>query len=74
MLLTVGKYGYPPLSFTNEIARHIKSLAPNHLVIDGTDGFWNYTTREIAPGVNSSFVDIMSDHLCVLSDGAQSIE
>ncbi|CAD6569290.1 MAG: hypothetical protein CYPHOPRED_003272 [Cyphobasidiales sp. Tagirdzhanova-0007] len=59
----LGKFGYPPLSFTNQIAGFIKSVDGNHLVIDGTDGFYNYTTKAIAPGVNSSNIDIMSDHL-----------
>lgn len=32
------KNGAPPAAWTAEIAKHIKSLAPRHLVIDGSDG------------------------------------
>lgn len=30
---------YPPLAWTNNIAKYIKGLAPRQLVIDGSDGF-----------------------------------
>lgn len=30
--------GAPPAEWTKDIASYIKSLAPNHLVMDGTDG------------------------------------
>lgn len=64
----IGRYGYPPLSFTDTIAGYIKGLDSRHLVVDGTNGFWNYTTRVVAPGVNSSNIDIMTDHLYPLNN------
>ncbi|SCV72577.1 BQ2448_4114 [Microbotryum intermedium] len=59
----MGKEGYPPLSFTEDIAKYVKSLAPQALFMDGTDGFYNYTTKAIAPGVKSPYVDIVTDHV-----------
>ncbi|GAA98564.1 glycoside hydrolase family 5 protein [Mixia osmundae IAM 14324] len=65
----IGREGYPPLAWTNNIASYIKSLAPKQLVIDGTDGIWNYTTKVSAPGLKSSYIDIASDHLYPLNTG-----
>lgn len=53
--------GAPPLAWTKNIATYIKSLAPNHLVIDGSDGFIDQK-GVAAPGVLVDKVDIMSDH------------
>ncbi|SGY68131.1 BQ5605_C004g02854 [Microbotryum silenes-dioicae] len=58
----MGKEGFPPLSFTEDIAKYVKSLAPQALLMDGTDGFYNYTTKAVAPGVTSPYVDIVTDH------------
>jgi mannan endo-1,4-beta-mannosidase len=37
----MGKEGYPPASFTSSVADYIKSQT-QALVIDGSDGFYNY--------------------------------
>ena len=37
----MGKEGYPPASFTSSVAAYIKSQT-QALVIDGSDGFYNY--------------------------------
>lgn len=58
----LGREGYPSLTWTSNIAKYIKSLAPNHLVIDGTDGFYNVSTGQVAQGLKSPYVDIVSDH------------
>ena len=52
---------YPPESWTTKIAGTIKGLS-SQLVMDGSDGFVNYTTKATAPGLNVADVDIMSDH------------
>lgn len=40
----------------------MKQLAPNVLTIDGADGFYNYTTKAVSPGLQVGSVDIVSDH------------
>lgn len=40
----IGAEGYPPAAWTTSIALYIKSLAPNQLTIDGSNGFYNYTS------------------------------
>lgn len=51
--------GAPPAAWTNEIASYIKSLAPNHLVIDGTDGLVDSNGFLRNTGVNVGPVDIV---------------
>ncbi|SCZ94055.1 BZ3500_MvSof-1268-A1-R1_Chr6-1g08391 [Microbotryum saponariae] len=58
-----GREGYPPQAWTGKAAGLIKGLAPNTLVIDGTDGLWNYTTGAIPQGGKLSIVDIVTDHV-----------
>ena len=50
--------GAPPQSFTQGIATYIKSLAPNALVIDGTDGV-RLPNGQGIPGLGASAVDIV---------------
>jgi len=41
-----------------------------HVIVnrsDGSEGFYNYTTQEIAQGIKSPYVDVMSDHLYPLT-------
>ncbi|SCV67891.1 BQ2448_5502 [Microbotryum intermedium] len=58
-----GREGYPPQAWTSKAAGLIKELAPNTLVIDGTDGLWNYSTGAIPQGGKVSTVDIITDHV-----------
>ncbi|SCV74634.1 BQ2448_7663 [Microbotryum intermedium] len=58
----IGREGYPPYAWTNSIAGLIKGLSPKSLVIDGTDGFYNYSTKAVAQGGRSKYVDIVTDH------------
>lgn len=52
----------PPADWTIEMSTHIKTLAPNLLVADGTFGGLNLTTR-LAPSVlQSDSVDIFTNH------------
>ncbi|GAA6055505.1 hypothetical protein JCM3770_006292 [Rhodotorula araucariae] len=53
---------YPPASWTQQVINYIRALDSHHLIIDGTNGFWNYTTGASAPGLNISGIDIVSDH------------
>ena len=54
--------GAPPASWTNEIARHIKSLDSHHLVVDGSDGVFDSDDDDIE-GLDVDAIDIISDHL-----------
>ncbi|PLW58059.1 hypothetical protein PCANC_00643 [Puccinia coronata f. sp. avenae] len=54
--------GAPPASWTNEIARHIKSLDSHHLVVDGSDGVFDSDGDDIE-GLDVDAVDVISDHL-----------
>lgn len=49
--------GPPPASWTREIARHIKSLAPRQLVLDGTYGIFPESGQ-----LDVAEVDVFSDH------------
>ncbi|GAA5858364.1 hypothetical protein JCM1840_001167 [Sporobolomyces johnsonii] len=54
--------GAPPASWTKEIATYIKSLAPNHLVADGSDGLVDTTGALANTGLSVSPVDLVTDH------------
>lgn len=69
----MGQEGYPPASFTSSVAAYIKSLTPA-LVIDGSDGFYNWSTKATAPGLGVSQVDIMSDHFYPRNTGILATE
>lgn len=51
--------GAPPASWTKAIATYIKSLAPNHLVADGSDGLTDYNGNLANTGVGVSKVDLV---------------
>lgn len=44
------------------IARHIKSIDRNHLVVDGSDGVFDSDGDDIE-GLDVDAVDVISDHL-----------
>ncbi|KAH6574532.1 hypothetical protein BASA50_007699 [Batrachochytrium salamandrivorans] len=52
----------PPAAWTIEIARFIKSLAPNTMVIDGTMGGHNLKGRVPSEVFESPFVDVISNN------------
>lgn len=54
--------GAPTAEWTNDIATYIKSLAPNHLVIDGTNGLFDANGNFQNKGTNVAAVDIITDH------------
>ncbi|GAA6004062.1 uncharacterized protein JCM10292_005861 [Rhodotorula paludigena] len=53
---------WPPASWTNAIIDTIRKYDSQHLIIDGSGGFWNYSTKATAPGLTVPRVDLMSDH------------
>ncbi|GAA6004326.1 hypothetical protein JCM10207_000670 [Rhodosporidiobolus poonsookiae] len=53
---------WPPMQWTTQIVRFIAQYDTNHLIIDGTNGFWNYTNNAIPDGLRNRAVDIMTDH------------
>ncbi|GAA5904420.1 hypothetical protein JCM6882_008905 [Rhodosporidiobolus microsporus] len=54
--------GPPPASWTRNIAKYIKSIAPSHLVADGTDGLTDYDGNLANTGVKVDEVDLVTDH------------
>ncbi|KAL8293642.1 hypothetical protein RQP46_000343 [Phenoliferia psychrophenolica] len=70
----MGKEGYPPAVWTYRVAAMMKAFAPRILVLDGSDGFWNYTTHLASPSVNVTLVDILSDHMYPPNIGYLSTE
>ncbi|GAA5897847.1 hypothetical protein JCM6882_005094 [Rhodosporidiobolus microsporus] len=53
---------WPPASWTNQIINYIRAYDSQHLIIDGTGGFWNYSTNAVPDGLNIAKVDMMTDH------------
>ncbi|GEM11152.1 glycoside hydrolase [Rhodotorula toruloides] len=53
---------WPPYSWTKFIIQTIRKYDINHLIIDGTNGFWNYTTGATSAGLTLSGVDMVTDH------------
>lgn len=51
--------GAPPKSWTENIAGHILSLAPNTLVADGTDGLVDTTGALVNTGMSANGVDLV---------------
>lgn len=58
----IAKDGPPPVSWTTEIARYVKSIDKNHLIIDGTYGLYPSTGQ-----LNVTDIDIFSDHFYPLN-------
>lgn len=58
----IGYDGYPPFKWSTQVLEILKGLDANHLIIDGTDGFYNYTTKVTPDGLGIKAMDIMSDH------------
>ncbi|GAA5969798.1 hypothetical protein JCM11641_008044 [Rhodosporidiobolus odoratus] len=54
--------GAPPAYWTQDIASYIKSLAPSHLVADGTDGLTDYSGSLANTGISVDEVDLVTDH------------
>ncbi|GAA5830082.1 hypothetical protein JCM11251_006867 [Rhodosporidiobolus azoricus] len=53
---------WPPASWTNYVIGYIRKYDSSHLIIDGTGGFWNYSTNAVPDGLNIAGVDMMTDH------------
>ncbi|GAA5871921.1 hypothetical protein JCM16303_000915 [Sporobolomyces ruberrimus] len=53
---------WPPANWTDAIIDSIKLHSKHQLMIDGTNGFWNYTTKVAAPSLNVTRLDIVQDH------------
>ncbi|KAM0751781.1 glycoside hydrolase [Meredithblackwellia eburnea MCA 4105] len=58
----IGHDGYPPFNWTTMATAQIRAMAKNQLIIDGTNGVYNYSTKAKAPGLGSLLAQIMSDH------------
>ncbi|GAA6024642.1 hypothetical protein JCM10207_003909 [Rhodosporidiobolus poonsookiae] len=53
---------WPPAAWTTAIINVIKKYDRNHIVIDGTNGIWNYNTGATPDGLRVSTVDMVTDH------------
>jgi len=51
--------GAPPKSWTEDIAGHILSLAPNTLVADGTDGLVDTSGALANTGMSANGIDLV---------------
>jgi hypothetical protein len=52
----------PPADWTIQMAKKVKSISPNALVMDGTMGGLNGGSRYQYDALNSPFVDMFSNH------------
>ncbi|GAA5915850.1 hypothetical protein JCM6882_006821 [Rhodosporidiobolus microsporus] len=53
---------WPPAAFTTAIVNAIRRFDKNHIVVDGTNGFYDPKTGAVAEGLKVSTVDMMTDH------------
>ncbi|KAK4702778.1 hypothetical protein P7C70_g3441, partial [Phenoliferia sp. Uapishka_3] len=58
----IGAEGYPPVNWTTSATSQILASAPHQLIMDGTNGIYNYTTKATAPGLGVQAAQLMSDH------------
>ncbi|BGP17759.1 hypothetical protein JCM10213v2_005801 [Rhodosporidiobolus nylandii] len=68
----INSEAWPPASWTNQTIDFIRAIDTNHLILDGTNGFWNYSSltlfRARSDGSHAGQssqrprVDIVSDH------------
>ncbi|GAA5973883.1 hypothetical protein JCM11641_001199 [Rhodosporidiobolus odoratus] len=58
----INAYAWPPAAWTTQVIRVIRMYDTNHLIIDGSNGFWNYTNNASPAGLTNRAVSIMSDH------------
>ncbi|KAJ3302827.1 hypothetical protein HDV03_004516 [Kappamyces sp. JEL0829] len=61
-----------PAAWVLDIAQHIKSVAPNHLVMDGTEGY-SITGKISSAVLNSPYIDIFTNHYYSGSSDVASI-
>ncbi|GAA6021428.1 hypothetical protein JCM11491_006706 [Sporobolomyces phaffii] len=53
---------WPTTFFTTSVISAIRKYDTNHLVLDGTNGFYNYTTKATPPSLTNRGVGMVSDH------------
>ncbi|GAA5834477.1 hypothetical protein JCM11251_007018 [Rhodosporidiobolus azoricus] len=53
---------WPPAAFTTAIANAIRSVDSNHIIVDGTNGFYDPKTGATPEGLKVSTIDMMTDH------------
>lgn len=58
----IGREGYPPAQWTQGIINAIRSIDSQHLIMDGSGGFYNYSTKETSPSLQLAQIAVMSDH------------
>nr|AIC85594.1 psychrophilic beta-mannanase [Glaciozyma antarctica] len=58
----IGAEGYPPQSWTTLITQTIRAVDQAHIILDGSNGFYNYTNKATSPSLNITAIGAMSDH------------
>ncbi|GAA5908351.1 hypothetical protein JCM5296_001289 [Sporobolomyces johnsonii] len=58
----INAEAWPPTQWTTQIIRFISLYDTNHLIIDGSNGIYNYTTKAEPAGLTNRGVNIVSDH------------
>ncbi|GAA5919876.1 hypothetical protein JCM1841_002086 [Sporobolomyces salmonicolor] len=58
----INAEAWPPVQWTTQIIRFITEYDTNHLILDGSNGIYNYTTKAEPAGLTNRGVDIVSDH------------
>ncbi|GAA5975665.1 hypothetical protein JCM10908_005235 [Rhodotorula pacifica] len=53
---------WPPGAWTKNVVNYINGVDKNHLIIDGTNGFYNYTTKARSEGLLVPGIAIVTDH------------
>ncbi|GAA5820735.1 hypothetical protein JCM10212_006727 [Sporobolomyces blumeae] len=58
----INREPWPTTYFTTSVIRFIRAVDTNHLVLDGTNGFYNYTTKATSLGLTNRGVNMVTDH------------
>ncbi|GAA5901264.1 uncharacterized protein JCM6883_000157 [Sporobolomyces salmoneus] len=53
---------WPTTYFTTQVIQYIRKFDKNHLILDGTNGFYNYTNKATPPSLTNRGIGMVSDH------------
>ncbi|GAA5872213.1 hypothetical protein JCM16303_001018 [Sporobolomyces ruberrimus] len=58
----INREPWPTTFFTTSVISAIRKYDSNHLILDGTNGFYNYTTKATPPSLTNRGIAMVSDH------------
>ncbi|GAA5988775.1 hypothetical protein JCM5350_002934 [Sporobolomyces pararoseus] len=58
----INREPWPTTYFTTQVIQYIRKYDTNHLILDGTNGFYNYTTKATPPSLTNRGIAMVSDH------------